>query len=51
MHAHGSGTGWERGFWFVFNRSTNPMCLIDEERRIVEVNDSIVASSSGAARS
>jgi PAS domain S-box-containing protein len=43
MHAHGSGTGWERGFWFVFNRSTNPMCLIDEERRIVEVNDSILA--------
>ena len=43
MHAHGSGTGWERGFWFVFNCSTNPMCLIDEERRIVEVNDSILA--------
>ena len=43
MHARGSGTGWERGFWFVFNRSTNPMCLIDEERRIVDVNDSTLA--------
>src|SRR5262245_29416021 len=43
MNAPGSGTGWERGFWFVFNRSTNPMCLIDEERRIVDVNDSTLA--------
>ena len=43
MNAHGSGTGWERGFWFVFNRSTNPMCLIDEERQIVDVNDSTLA--------
>jgi PAS domain S-box-containing protein len=43
MHARGSGIGWERGFWFVFNRSTNPMCLIDEERRIFDVNDSTVA--------
>jgi PAS domain S-box-containing protein len=42
MNAHGSGTGWERGFWFVFNRSTNPMCLIDEERRIVDANYSIL---------
>jgi PAS domain S-box-containing protein len=43
VNAHGSGTGWERGFWFVFNRSTNPMCLIDEERQIVDVNDSTLA--------
>jgi PAS domain S-box-containing protein len=43
MHARGSGIGWERGFRFVFNRSTNPMCLIDEERRIFDVNDSMVA--------
>jgi PAS domain S-box-containing protein len=35
----GSGTEWERTFWFVFNRTTNPMCLIDEHRRVVEVND------------
>ena len=43
MNAPSSGTGWERGFWFVFNRSTNPMCLIDEERRIVDVNDSTLS--------
>jgi PAS domain S-box-containing protein len=43
MNAPSSGTGWERGFWFVFSRSTNPMCLIDEERRIVDVNDSTLA--------
>jgi PAS domain S-box-containing protein len=43
VHAQSSGTGWERGFWFVFNRSTNPMCLIDEERRIVDVNNSTLA--------
>ena len=36
----GSGTEWERAFWFVFNNTTNPMCLIDEHRRVVEVNES-----------
>jgi PAS domain S-box-containing protein len=40
VNADSSATSWERGFWFIFNRSTNPMCLIDEERRIVEANDS-----------
>ena len=35
----GPATGWETMFWFVFNNSTNPMCLIDDQRRIVEVND------------
>lgn len=34
----GSGTEWERAFWFVFTNTTNPMCLIDEDRRVVEVN-------------
>jgi PAS domain S-box-containing protein len=43
VNARRPGTGWERGFWFVFNRSTNPMCLIDEERRIVDVNDPTLA--------
>jgi PAS domain S-box-containing protein len=43
VKADSSGTSWERGFWFIFNSSTNPMCLIDEERRIVEVNDSALA--------
>src|SRR5262249_48894017 len=43
MPMHSSGSGWERGFWFVFRRSSNPMCLIDEERRIVDVNDATLA--------
>jgi PAS domain S-box-containing protein len=30
---------WEQMFWFVFNQTTNPMCLIDDERRVVEVNE------------
>jgi PAS domain S-box-containing protein len=45
MPTHSSSTGWERGFWFVFNRSTNPMCLIDEERRIVDANEASLAMS------
>jgi PAS domain S-box-containing protein len=48
MNAHGPGTGWERGFWFVFNRSTNAMCLIGEDRRIVDVNDSALAMIRGS---
>jgi PAS domain S-box-containing protein len=39
VDAVSSGTSWERLFWFVFNNSTNPMALIDENRRVVEVND------------
>ena len=43
MPTHSSSRGWERGFWFVFNRSTNPMSLIDEERRMVDVNEPTLA--------
>ena len=32
------GTGWERLFWLVFERTSNPVVLLDETRRIVEVN-------------
>lgn len=35
--------GWERVFWFVFRQTTNPMCLVDEQRRVVEVNEPILA--------
>ncbi len=31
--------GWERLFWLVFRRSSNPILLVDDQRRIVEVND------------
>ena len=43
MQPDGPGTGWERGFWFVFRRSANPMALVDEDRRFVEVNDATLA--------
>ena len=33
-----SARGWEGLFWTVFERSRNPMALVDEERRYVEVN-------------
>jgi PAS domain S-box-containing protein len=34
----GSGGDWEQLFWLVFERSSNPIWLIDEARRIVEIN-------------
>ena len=33
-----AATGWERFFWAVFNKSTNPMSLLDEQRVRVAVN-------------
>jgi DNA-binding CsgD family transcriptional regulator len=43
VQAHDSAAGWERVFWFVFGQSTNPMCLLGEDRRVVEVNDAALA--------
>jgi PAS domain S-box-containing protein len=40
VHASRAGTGWEPLFWQVFERSANPIALVDEDRRHVEVNDS-----------
>jgi PAS domain S-box-containing protein len=39
MHAPSPDMGWERLFWLVFRRSSNGILLVDDERRIVEVND------------
>jgi PAS domain S-box-containing protein len=39
----GEGTGWERLFWLVFTRTSNPVFLLDEQRRIVEVNDAALS--------
>ena len=33
------GSGWERLFWLVFERTGNPLALLDEQRRIVAVNE------------
>ncbi len=35
-------TGWERLFWLVFERSSNPVALLDENRTIVQLNDAAV---------
>ncbi len=37
------GAGWERLFWLVFERSSNAISLVDDERRFVEVNDAWLA--------
>jgi PAS domain S-box-containing protein len=43
-HAQPSAQGgWEALFWLVFERSANPIILLDEHRRIVEVNDAALA--------
>lgn len=43
MQASRPGTGWERLFWLVFERSSNPIALVDEHRRYLEVNQPWVA--------
>jgi len=35
-------TGWERLFWLVFERTSNPVALLDERRIIVSLNDAAV---------
>jgi PAS domain S-box-containing protein len=42
------GTGWERLFWLVFERTANPVALLDEERRIVDVNAAAVELLGGS---
>jgi PAS domain S-box-containing protein len=43
MNAPGEGVGWEHLFWLVFERSSNPIMLLDGRRRIVDVNDAMLA--------
>ena len=47
MHAPEEGVGWERLFWLVFQRSSNPIVLLDDQRQIVEVNDAALALFGG----
>jgi PAS domain S-box-containing protein len=39
----GAGAGWERLFWLAFDRTANPIALLDDERRFVAVNDAALA--------
>jgi PAS domain S-box-containing protein len=38
-----SETGWEGPFWLIFERSSNAIVLLDDERRYVDVNPPAVA--------
>jgi PAS domain S-box-containing protein len=38
MTVPGGATGWERLFWTLFERTSNPVVLLDTERRIVHLN-------------
>ena len=51
MHAPSPDMGWERLFWLVFRRSSNGILLVDDGRRIVEVNEPAPRSWRAAARS
>ena len=39
MHASSVDGGWERLFWLVFERTSNPIALLDDERHILKVNE------------
>jgi PAS domain S-box-containing protein len=39
MTGSGGETGWEQLFWLVFERTSNPVVLLDENRKIVRIND------------
>jgi PAS domain S-box-containing protein len=39
MMVAASGVSWERLFWHLFERTTNPVALLDESRTVVAIND------------
>jgi PAS domain S-box-containing protein len=43
MHAPNEGAEWERLFWLVFERTSNPIVLLDDQRCIVDVNDPAIS--------
>jgi PAS domain S-box-containing protein len=43
MGAPNEGAEWMRLFWLVFERTSNPIVLLDDQRRIVEVNDAALS--------
>jgi len=49
MRSNGSGgSGWEQLFRLVFETTSNPVVLLDTERRIVDANDAAVALWGGS---
>ncbi len=47
MQAPSEAAEWERLFWLVFERSSNPIALLDDQRRIINVNDPALALFGG----
>jgi PAS domain S-box-containing protein len=43
MHAPDPDMGWEHLFWLVFRRTSNPIALFDDQRRVIDVNDAALA--------
>ncbi len=43
MDAPSEEAGWERLFRLVFERSSNPIILLDDHRRVVEINDAALS--------
>jgi PAS domain S-box-containing protein len=43
MSARSNGEGWEALFWVLFQESSNPIVLVDEQRRFIELNDAALA--------
>ncbi len=43
MHAPNGAAEWERLFWLVFSRTSNPIVLLDDRRRVLRANDSAMA--------
>jgi PAS domain S-box-containing protein len=43
MHAPDPDGGWEQLFWLVFRRTSNPIALLDDQRRIIDINDAGLA--------
>jgi PAS domain S-box-containing protein len=35
--------GWERLFWLVFDRTSNPIFVLDDQRRIIEINQAALS--------
>jgi DNA-binding CsgD family transcriptional regulator len=36
-------TGWEPLFWLVFERTSNPIVLLDEQQQIIHINDAALS--------
>ncbi len=47
MTASRGATGWQRLFWMVFESTSNPVALLDAERRIVNLNEAAVSLLGG----